>query len=77
MLASPISFEIKKSEVEGKDNPIRLLTEVGQDGKLKNLKDTTPNLPMTGGAGIGILAALGALIIGAGAWLARRSSAKN
>lgn len=77
LLASPISFEIKKSEVEGKDNPIRLLTEVGQDGKLKNLKDTTPNLPMTGGAGIGILAALGALIIGAGAWLARRSSAKN
>ncbi|WP_231139753.1 LPXTG cell wall anchor domain-containing protein [Corynebacterium ulcerans] len=32
---------------------------------------------MTGGAGIGILAALGALIIGAGAWLARRNSAKN
>ncbi|AFM08163.2 SpaH/EbpB family LPXTG-anchored major pilin [Corynebacterium pseudotuberculosis] len=77
LFAAPISFEIKKSEVEGKEDPIRLLSEVGQDGKLKNLEDTTPNLPMTGGAGIGILAALGALIIGAGAWLARRNSAKN
>lgn len=79
LLAKPIEFKVLKSDVETKqpENIIRLLSEVGQDGKLKNLEDTTPNLPMTGGAGIGILAALGALIIGAGAWLARRNSAKN
>ncbi|AER69875.1 Hypothetical protein Cp106_1831 [Corynebacterium pseudotuberculosis 1/06-A] len=79
LLAKPIEFKVLKSDVETKqpEKIIRLLSEVGQDGKLKNLEDTTPNLPMTGGAGIGILAALGALIIGAGAWLARRNSAKN
>ncbi|AHI23690.1 SpaH/EbpB family LPXTG-anchored major pilin [Corynebacterium vitaeruminis] len=43
---------------------------------IDNLKDTTPNLPLTGGAGVGILAALGAAIVALGAWFARRS-AKN
>ncbi|CAB0533730.1 isopeptide-forming domain-containing fimbrial protein [Corynebacterium diphtheriae] len=47
------------------------------DGKVVNLDDTTPNLPMTGGAGVGILAAIGAAIIGAGAWFARRNSAES
>ncbi|MFA1455474.1 LPXTG cell wall anchor domain-containing protein [Corynebacterium diphtheriae] len=32
---------------------------------------------MTGGAGVGILAAIGAAIIGAGAWFARRNSAES
>ncbi|CAB0733871.1 isopeptide-forming domain-containing fimbrial protein [Corynebacterium diphtheriae] len=45
-------------------------------GKVVNLDSTTPNLPMTGGAGVGILAAIGAAIIGAGAWFARRNSAE-
>lgn len=44
------------------------------DGKVVNIDDTTPNLPMTGGVGVGILAVIGAAIIGAGAWLARRGS---
>lgn len=39
-----------------------------------NSDDTTPNLPMTGGAGVGILAAIGAAIVAAGAWFARRGS---
>lgn len=79
LLAEPIEFKVLKADVETQqaEKVIRLLSEVGEGGKLKNLEDTTPNLPMTGGAGIGILAALGALIIGAGAWLARRNSAKN
>lgn len=40
-----------------------------------NLEDSTPKLPLTGGMGIGILAALGALIIAAGAYSAKRRSA--
>lgn len=43
---------------------------------VKNLKDTTPQLPLTGGTGIGILAAIGAALVGAGAWFARRNSKK-
>ena len=43
-------------------------------GEVVNSDDTTPNLPMTGGAGIGILAAIGAAIVAAGAWFARRGS---
>ena len=45
-------------------------------GEVVNSDDTTPNLPMTGGAGVGILAAIGAAIVAAGAWFARRG-AKN
>lgn len=51
---------------------------VGKEtGKVVNLDDTTPQLPLTGGAGVGILAAIGAAIIGAGAWFARRNSAES
>ncbi|OFQ35686.1 pilus assembly protein [Corynebacterium sp. HMSC072D12] len=46
------------------------------EGEVVNSNDTTPNLPMTGGMGIGILAAIGAAIVAAGAWFARRG-AKN
>nr|WP_251364926.1 SpaH/EbpB family LPXTG-anchored major pilin [Corynebacterium diphtheriae] len=45
-------------------------------GEVVNTDDTTPKLPMTGGAGVGILAAIGAAIVAAGAWFARRG-AKN
>ncbi|MFA1479875.1 SpaH/EbpB family LPXTG-anchored major pilin [Corynebacterium diphtheriae] len=44
------------------------------EGEVVNSDDTTPNLPMTGGAGVGILAAIGAAIVAAGAWFARRGS---
>ena len=40
---------------------------------VENVKSVTPQLPLTGGAGIGIIAALGALIVGAGAWWAKRA----
>ena len=39
-----------------------------------NLKQSTPNLPMTGGSGIAVMAAIAAAILAAGAWFARRSS---
>lgn len=44
--------------------------------KIDNVKQDSPNLPMTGGMGVGILAAIGAAIVAAGAWFARRG-AKN
>ncbi|CAB0626771.1 isopeptide-forming domain-containing fimbrial protein [Corynebacterium diphtheriae] len=45
--------------------------------EVKNIRHDTPELPLTGGAGVGILAAIGAAIIGAGAWFARRNSAES
>ena len=41
-----------------------------------NVASTQANLPLTGGKGIGILAAIGALIVGAGVWYARKASTK-
>lgn len=42
--------------------------------EIENIKQGTPNLPMTGGMGVGILAAIGAAIVAAGAWFARRTA---
>ena len=50
------------------DDAITLVSEI------ENVKRDTPNLPMTGGAGVGILAAIGAAIVAAGAWFARRTA---
>ena len=50
------------------DDKITLVSEID------NIKQDTPNLPMTGGAGVGILAAIGAAIVAAGAWFARRTA---
>ncbi|MCS4489688.1 SpaH/EbpB family LPXTG-anchored major pilin [Corynebacterium sp. ES2794-CONJ1] len=70
LLAEPIEFTLTKAQsIQGDLVPIN-------GGKIENLKDTTPELPMTGGFGVGILAAFGAAIIAAGAWLARRTSPK-
>ncbi|CAB0578307.1 fimbrial protein [Corynebacterium diphtheriae] len=52
------------------------MTQSSYVAKIKNLRQDTPNLPLTGGAGVGILAAIGAAIIGAGVWFARRNSAE-
>lgn len=54
-------------QLEG-DDEVTLVSEID------NIKQDTPNLPMTGGAGVGILAAIGAAIVAAGAWFARRGS---
>lgn len=69
LLAEPVKFELLK-EKHGQ------VVDINTTGKIENLKDRTPELPMTGGAGVGILAAIGAAIIGAGAWFARRNSAE-
>lgn len=57
----------KTGELIG-DDEITLVSEID------NVKQDTPNLPMTGGAGVGILAAIGAAIVAAGAWFARRTT---
>lgn len=49
---------------------------ITQTAEVINLTKTSSFLPNTGGAGIGLLMAVGALIIGAGAWAAKRMSRK-
>ena len=57
----------KTGELKG-DDEVTLVSEID------NIKQDTPNLPMTGGAGVGLLGALGALIAAAGVWFARRNA---
>ena len=57
----------KTGELKG-DDKVTLVSEI------ENIKRDTPNLPMTAGAGVGILAAIGAAIVAAGAWFARRTA---
>ena len=74
LLAEPLMFTLTANT---KDNTVTASDiQVGANkGEIVNLEDTTPKLPLTGGMGIGILAALGALIIAAGAYSAKRRSA--
>ncbi|MCK7660787.1 SpaH/EbpB family LPXTG-anchored major pilin [Corynebacterium sp. CCM 8835] len=55
---------------------------IGQDAtavdvNITNLKSTSSKLPSTGGAGVGLLMALGASILGLGAFAAKRASRKS
>lgn len=85
LLAKPIQFEFTATDTVADDPATPLVDEsnrtystakITPTGEVINLKDTTPQLPVTGGAGIGILAAIGAALVGAGAWFARRNSKK-
>lgn len=72
-LEDPIEIDFTRKDIArtGKgDDAVTLVANVD------NVKQDSPNLPMTGGMGIGILAAIGAAIVAAGAWFARRG-AKN
>ena len=67
------------TEIDFTRDNLKATGEYGDDevtlvSQIENLKQGTPNLPMTGGAGVGILAAIGAAIVAAGAWFARRTS---
>lgn len=76
LLAQPIEFKINANKGDNGWTVANGSVKVGdKDNQIVNLEDTTPKLPLTGGAGIGILAALGALIIAAGAYSAKRRSA--
>ncbi|AKK04438.1 fimbrial isopeptide formation D2 domain [Corynebacterium mustelae] len=61
----PIQFDLRSEQVR---------TKMTQDLKVPNLLKTTPNLPLTGGAGVTLLGLLGLAIIGIGAWFARRNT---
>lgn len=74
LLAEPLEFTLTADTTTNTVTASEI--KVGENaGEIVNLKDTTPKLPLTGGMGIGILAALGALIIAAGAYSAKRRSA--
>ncbi|CAB0784745.1 SpaH/EbpB family LPXTG-anchored major pilin [Corynebacterium diphtheriae] len=75
-LAEPVEIEFTRAAVQQVDGANADDDAVSYVAKIKNLRQDTPNLPLTGGAGVGILAAIGAAIIGAGAWFARRNSAE-
>ena len=73
----PEALEFKLVATETSPERVYQLASVqvgANEGEVVNSDDTTPNLPMTGGAGVGILAAIGAAIVAAGAWFARRGS---
>lgn len=70
-LDKPVEIDFTRADIaktgEG-DDAVTLVSEID------NIKQDTPNLPMTGGAGVGLLGALGALIAAAGVWFARRNA---
>ncbi|MCM0127388.1 SpaH/EbpB family LPXTG-anchored major pilin [Corynebacterium diphtheriae] len=77
LLPEAIEFKlVATSTIPERDYELAVVHVGGKYGEVVNSDDTTPNLPMTGGAGVGILAAIGAAIVAAGAWFARRG-AKN
>lgn len=76
LLANPIEFKINAQNKNGVWTVQNGHVKVGDtDDQVVNLDDSNPKLPLTGGTGIGILAALGALIIAAGVYSAKRRSA--
>lgn len=72
LLPAPIEFTFTRAEIAetGEDDAVTLTK------KVENVKSVTPQLPLTGGAGIGLIVGLGALIIGAGAWYAKRNTSR-
>lgn len=70
LLPKPIEFTFTRKDIAatGEDDAVTLTK------KVENVKSVTPQLPLTGGAGIGLIVGLGALIIGAGAWYAKRNT---
>ena len=77
LLPEALEFKLVATGTDSEGNRKYELASVqvgANEGEVVNSDDTTPNLPMTGGAGVGILAAIGAAIVAAGAWFARRGS---
>lgn len=75
LLPEALEFKLVATETSLERVYELVSVQVGaNEGEVVNSDDTTPNLPMTGGAGVGILAAIGAAIVAAGAWFARRGS---
>lgn len=74
-------IEFKEEDLDNAD-PVTIAgvqvdnDRITQTAEVVNVTKTSSFLPNTGGAGIGILMAIGAAIIGAGLWAAKRMSRK-
>ncbi|HCG3140441.1 TPA: SpaH/EbpB family LPXTG-anchored major pilin [Corynebacterium striatum] len=66
--------EVYPFKLVSNEQKLNTATPVQYDAKIENKRSEMPKLPLTGGMGIGILAALGALIAGLAAWTARRAN---
>lgn len=73
-LTEPVKVTFTRNAVAATDSGLAGDDAVTLVAKVNNLRQDTPDLPMTGGAGVGILAAIGAAIVAAGAWFARRGT---
>lgn len=63
-------------QLVSKDETLKTQSPVQYEANIKNTRSEMPQLPLTGGMGIGLLAALAALVAGLAAWFARRASSK-
>lgn len=68
--------EVHKFKLVSKDETLNTQSPVQYEANIKNTRSEMPQLPLTGGMGIGLLAALAALVAGLAAWFARRASSK-
>lgn len=66
--------EVHSFDLVSDEKKLNTSTPVQYEAKIENKRSEMPKLPLTGGMGIGILAALGALIAGLAAWTARRAN---
>lgn len=68
--------EVHSFKLASNDEKLNTNTPVQYDATIENKRSEMPKLPLTGGMGIGLLVALGALIAGLAAWTARRANAE-
>lgn len=68
--------EVHSFKLASDDEKLNTNAPVQYDAKIANKRSEMPKLPLTGGMGIGLLVALGALIAGLAAWTARRANAE-
>lgn len=68
--------EVHSFKLVSNDEKLNSNEPVQYEAQIKNKRSEMPQLPLTGGMGIGLLAALAALVAGLAAWFARRASSK-
>lgn len=73
LLSRPVPVSFTRADIANTADGTDALTV---RATVTNVASTQSNLPLTGGKGIGILAAIGIVIVGAGVWYARKVSAK-
>lgn len=73
LLSKPVEVNFTRADLANTNDGTDAIT---QAANIKNVPSNGPKLPLTGGAGIGLLALLGAALVGAGAFWAKRNSSK-